>query len=362
MPPDEEGRPTNLNKHHNKPKSAPTVRFEMPFAIWCTTCKPHETIIGQGVRFNAEKKRVGSYYSTPVFSFRMRHTACGGWIEIRTDPKNTAYVVTEGARKRETADDQQPLAVAGLGEIAVRLGRQGQEGGEEDPLARLEGKVADKKQAETATSRILDLQQRQNRDWDDPYEKSRRLRRTFRVERKGLERAGADREKLKDKMSLGIDLVDEKEEDRLRAGMVDFGRASDTLDAIDGSATKAMRLRPLFESGAPRPLSQNTSSGGRKSGRRPKTADVLAGRKAAFHHELTGNTRAAVDPFLSTGTADENVWQPETKRRRVTGNKSVSTSIPKDKDESKDNHAESKEAAPTPGASFALVDYGSDSS
>lgn len=369
MPPDEEGRPTNLNKQHNKPKSAPTVRFEMPFAIWCTTCKPHETIIGQGVRFNAEKKRVGSYYSTPVFSFRMRHTACGGWIEIRTDPKNTAYVVTEGARKRETGDDQQPLAVAGLGEIAVRLGRPGQEGGGEDPLARLEGKVADKKQAETATSRILDLQERQKRDWDDPYEKSRRLRRAFRVERKGLERAEADREKLKDKMSLGIDLVDEREEDGLRAQMVDFGRAGGTLDAIDGSAAKATRLRPLFESGSPRPSSQNTSSGGKKPGRRrPKTAD----RKAAFHHELTGNTRAAVDPFLSTGTMDENVWQPETKRRRVMGSKPVSASISKrtggsgsseDKDEPKDNHAEPRETtAQTLGTSSSLVDYGSDSS
>src|SRR2546430_5721630 len=60
-----------------------TVRFEMPFAIWCTTC-PQPTIIGQGVRFNAEKKKVGAYYSTPIYSFRMKHSICGGWIEIQT--------------------------------------------------------------------------------------------------------------------------------------------------------------------------------------------------------------------------------------------------------------------------------------
>ena len=337
MPPDETGRPTNLNKQHknNKPRGAPTVRFEMPFAIWCTTCKPHETIIGQGVRFNAEKKRVGNYFSTPVFSFRMRHTACGGWIEIRTDPKNTAYVVTEGARKRETADDQVPLSVAGLEEIGVRLGRQGQGRGAdsgEDPLARLEGKVEDKKQAETATSRILDLQQRQNRDWDDPYEQSRRLRRTFRVERKGLERTESEREKLKDKMSLAIDVVDESEGDRMRAGMVDFGRS----ETLDGSAA---RLRPLFES-SPRPSSSARSA--RKG--RTRKADLLADRKSAFRHELTGNTRAAVDPFLSTGS----VWQPEIKRRKAA--KSQKTE-------------EKTEPLPEkPLETAALVDYRSDSS
>lgn len=312
------------------------MRFEMPFAIWCTTCKPHETIIGQGVRFNAEKKRVGNYFSTPVFSFRMRHTACGGWIEIRTDPKNTAYVVTEGARKRETADDQVPLSVAGLEEIGVRLGRQGQQGDGEDPLARLEGKVEDKKQAETATSRILDLQQRQKRDWDDPYEQSRRLRRTFRVERKGLERAESEREKLKDKMSLAIDLVDESEGDRIRAGMVDFGPS----ETLDGSAA---RLRPLFES-SPRQRTAPASNSSRsaKKGRTRKT-DLLAERKSAFQHELTGNTRAAVDPFLSTGS----VWQPEVKRRK--------SAKPAEKPEEKTEPA--KQAEPV-----ALVDYGSDSS
>lgn len=337
MPPDETGHPTNLNNQHknkSKPRSTPTVRFEMPFAIWCTTCKPHETIIGQGVRFNAEKKRVGNYFSTPVFSFRMKHTVCGGWIEIRTDPKNTAYVVTEGARKRETADDQVPLAVAGLEETGMRLGRQGQgQGlhGGEDPLARLEGKVEDKKQAETATSRILDLQQRQRRDWDDPYEQSRRLRRTFRVERKGLERAESEREKLKDKMSLAIDLVDESEGDRIRAGMVDFGRP----ETLDGSAA---RLRPLFESSPARTSSASSAKKGRA-----RKADLLADRKNAFRHELTGNTRAAVDPFLSTGS----VWQPEVKRRKA----ARSTEKPEDKTEPE-----------TPLETVPLVDYGSDSS
>lgn len=267
------------------------MRFEMPFAVWCTTCKPHETLIGQGVRFNAEKKKVGAYYSTPVYSFRMRHPACGGWIEIRTDPKNTAYVVTEGGRKRETGVDVPiPGTGTGAGEIAVAVG---------DPFAKIEGKDEDKRVFDEEKSRIWELQRRQERDWDDPYEKSRRLRKRFRTERKGLEADDARREALKDKMSLGIELVDETEEDRARAGMVDFG-----ADA-DGTARLA-RSRPLFESRTP-------SSAEKKPGKRSKTADLLAQRKTSFRNELAGNTRAIVDPFLNDGP----VWQPGIKKRKT---------------------------------------------
>jgi coiled-coil domain-containing protein 130 len=44
------------------------VRLKMPFNIWCAKCNNH---IGQCVRFNAEKKRAGKFYSTTIWSFRM---------------------------------------------------------------------------------------------------------------------------------------------------------------------------------------------------------------------------------------------------------------------------------------------------
>ena len=47
-------------------------RFEMPFNIWCGGCN---SMIAKGVRFNAEKKQVGNYYSTKV-SFVMLLTVC----------------------------------------------------------------------------------------------------------------------------------------------------------------------------------------------------------------------------------------------------------------------------------------------
>ncbi|KAJ5105369.1 hypothetical protein NUU61_002716 [Penicillium alfredii] len=322
VPPDQEGL-TSANKlagkhalgaraRHLHTTGALIVRFEMPFAVWCTTCKPHETLIGQGVRFNAEKKKVGNYYSTPVYSFRMKHTACGGWIEIRTDPQNTAYVVFEGGRKRDTGETKELQP----GEIAIRPYGMGEQGpAEKDAFSKLEGKVVDKRRAETETTRILELQKRQNRDWDDPYEKSRRLRRAFRTERKGLEKADANREALKDKMSLGIDLVDETEEDRQRAGLVDFG---DDQTAAGEQAARTTRVRPMFEQRTQTAIPDSRSRDKHKSSSRVhRTEGLIARRKASLRHELAGNTRAAVDPFLADVADEQNAWQPEIKRRKT---------------------------------------------
>jgi coiled-coil domain-containing protein 130 len=81
------------------------------------TCNNH---IGMGVRYNAEKRKIGMYFSTPMFAFRCKCHLCDGWFEIRTDPKvsaffsharvhskhlyflqNTRYVVESGARMQE---------------------------------------------------------------------------------------------------------------------------------------------------------------------------------------------------------------------------------------------------------------------
>lgn len=63
------------------------------------TCPfPHHHVL-QGVRFNAEKKQVGQYHSTRIWSFRMRTPCCQHTIEIHTDPKNAEYVIVSGARR-----------------------------------------------------------------------------------------------------------------------------------------------------------------------------------------------------------------------------------------------------------------------
>lgn len=358
VPPDQEGLTTGnklAGKHalgararHLQTKGALIVRFEMPFAIWCTNCKPVETIIGQGVRFNAEKKKVGNYYSTPVYSFRMKHTVCGGWIEIRTDPQHTAYVVTEGARKRDTGEDKDGEA----GEIKIGLpGDRAKE--ENDPFAKLEGKVEDKRQFETATVRIQELQKRQRRDWEDPYEQSRRLRKRFRHERKRLEKMGEANEALKDRMSLGIDLLEETEEDRIRARFVDFG----SVESGDGTnlVTKS-RTRPMFDD-TQTSSSTHKSSLDRRKGKL-KSEAVAADRKALLSSELRGNTRAVVDPFLNEGA---KAWQPAQLKARAVRDKKV-TAVTAESDRKED--IAKNEPAGQDSASIntptALVAYGSD--
>lgn len=276
-----------------------TVRFEMPFAIWCTTC-PKPTIIGQGVRFNAEKKKVGNYHSTPIFTFRMKHNVCGGPIEIKTDPKNTAYVVTEGAKKRDTGEDKAPED----GEIVLRTAEE-KERLQNDAFAALEGRVQDTRQQTTDKSRIEELQHAKEKDWDDPYAASKKLRRAFRADRKLRQGKEKITEALKDRMSLGMDLLDETEEDRRRAGFVDFGFV-DAETAVIRATSK-----PLFG------LSTRPNEG--TSEKRNTTKAELKAKQSVevLQKELGNNTRAALDPFLGSGKTPTAITnrKPTVKRR-----------------------------------------------
>ncbi|CAD6581006.1 MAG: hypothetical protein ASARMPREDX12_000338 [Alectoria sarmentosa] len=289
VPPEHEGT-TSANKlagkhalgsrAHKAGQGILTVRFEMPFPIWCTTC-PKPTIIGQGVRFNAEKKKVGNYHTTPIFSFRMKHVACGGWLEIRTDPKNTAYVVTDGAKKRDTGEDK---VQEGEIRITTEEERARLEG---DAFARLEGKVDDKRRTVSDKSRIEELYSSKERDWDDPGEANRRLRKAFRVGRKEREKNGKIAEALKDRMSLGMDLLEETEEDRRRAALVDFGEFGG-----EGAIVKA-KSRPLFAD------TRTSDKSLAKKIKTTKSASEAEKRRESLRKELANNTRAVLDPFLS---------------------------------------------------------------
>lgn len=256
-----------------------TVRFEMPFPIWCSTC-PKPTIIGQGVRFNAEKKKVGNYHSSPIFSFRMKHNVCGGWIEIRTDPKNTAYVVTEGAKKRDVGDDKEMD-----GDVRVKTEEE-REKLRNDAFAALEVKIDDRKQTVMNKSRIEELQIAKAKDWDDPYTASKNLRRAFRADRKARQKQEALTEDLKDRMSLGINLLEENEDDRRRAGFVEFGEPEGE------NAIHKARSKPLFaQTLAPLRLAGQNS--------KLKTVAETQQKRDRLRRELGDNTRAVLDPFLS---------------------------------------------------------------
>ena len=212
----------------------------------------------------------------------MKHVVCGGWIEIRTDPKNTAYVVTEGAKKRDTGMDK---VQEGEIRITTEEERARLEG---DAFAKLEGKVEDKQRTASDKSRIEELYNAKERDWDDPGEANRRLRKTFRVERKEREKSGKTTEALRDRMSLGIDLLEETEDDRKRAGFVEFGEFGGE------EAILKAKLRPLFAEARTSDMSLA------KRVKRTKTESEAEKSRKSLRKELADNTRAILDPFLST--------------------------------------------------------------
>ena len=261
--------------------------------------------------------------------------ACGGWIEIRTDPKNTAYIVTEGAKKRDTGEDK-----VHEGEIVIRTDEE-RARLQNDAFAALEVTIDDRKQAKADKNRIDELLEVKEKDWDDTYTANRRLRKAFRVERKVREKNQAITEELKDRMSLGIDLLEETEDDRRRAGFVDFGAFADPTTEI---AVSKARAKPLFPGSGVTP---KTTSDSAKMSRALKTEQEAARKKEKLRQELRYNTRAALDPFLSDFAA------PVSSNMSLGIKRKRSTMSPGAIEQSKPSHEVGSKVMP-------LVDYDSD--
>jgi coiled-coil domain-containing protein 130 len=325
VPPELEGTVSGNALHRKHPLGARaskpgalTVRFEMPFAVWCGTC-PQPTLIGQGVRFNAEKRRVGAYHSTPVLAFRLRHAACGGALEIRTDPANTTYVVTEGGRRRAEAKDQDgETGGSSSSEILTDAQREMLRS---SAFAKLERTIEDRERLVAASARIDSLRDANDATWEDPYLLNRRLRREFRVGRYRREEEARDTEDLRDRMSLGIDLVPASEEDARRAALVDFGPAAAEEGREEGAERAAM-ARPLFQ----REKVPETPKVEGKPKKRLRSETVASQRRENLVSEIVGNTRATQDPFLvhdkTSATIKTPVRMPGLKRKRVDKDKS----------------------------------------
>jgi coiled-coil domain-containing protein 130 len=285
VPPDLEG--TTSGNRLNK-KRAPgalrkdgtqTVRFEMPFAVWCHTCSPH-AIIGQGVRFNAEKKKIGYYFSTPIWQFRIKHVACGGVLEIKTDPKETAYVVTEGGKARDYGESKDQVREGEDGRPI--LTPQEREKRREDAFAAHEGKVEEKEAVKDNAKRIEELYRSRERDWEDPGNVNKRLRDSFRRDRKLHKREEEATENLRARLGTDMEILPESEHDAQRAKLVSFenNRSADT------SASNTF-LKASVRTASKAPLSKSRTAA-------RQTSDS---KKDALRRQLVSSTRAAMDPF-----------------------------------------------------------------
>lgn len=344
-----------------------TVRFEMPFAVWCDTCTAahneathkNPVLIGQGVRFNAEKKRIGNYYSSPIYSFRMRHAACGGWIEMHTDPKNTAYVVVAGGRKRADASSSSSSTTPddSLVSTLVIPTAHEQAAQRETAFATLEKTIADRAALAASKERIDEIEAASARQWDDPYARNQALRKTFRVGRHAREREAAKADNIKERMGLGIELLPESEEDAQRARLIEFGRApaGAARDANEGrEAEKAVFSRPLFGAASDKDDAKNMQRGSDVTKRKPPKllkAEILASkRKESLVSEIMGNTRMASDPFL----------EPRSSRESTTSSSTLLPGLKRKREIAQESTAEEKPPEKILVVSSGLVDYESD--
>lgn len=216
------------------------IRFEVPFNIWCDKCGEH---IAKGVRFNAEKKQIGNYHSTKIWSFSMRHH-CGSNIVIQTDPKNTEYVVTNGARRKVeeyAAEDAETLELPN--------GREKKE--VEDPLEELEVKQLKQAKIREGYRQLNDLREDIEVRHKNDYNLNKNLRASLRAAKK------ADKARCDKRRQLGlpdhIKLLPESSRDAEVASLA-FA-VSNTNEKFMKSWTKdRSRLlhQPIFDKGPPK--------------------------------------------------------------------------------------------------------------
>eukprot|EP01053_Blabericola_migrator_P013179 Blabericola_migrator_1__13178@NODE_904_length_6135_cov_68_019281_g633_i0_p2_GENE_NODE_904_length_6135_cov_68_019281_g633_i0NODE_904_length_6135_cov_68_019281_g633_i0_p2_ORF_typecomplete_len234_score52_70DUF572/PF04502_13/1_2e52_NODE_904_length_6135_cov_68_019281_g633_i035824283 len=144
------------------------IRFEMPYKAWCLGCG---SLIGKGVRFNADKQCIGHYHSTKIWQFSMTCYWCPQRFVITTDPEKAEYICVEGIRKKHEAYSAQDIdgvhfkSPEELKEI------------DEDPLLRLEMHAADVCKAQTQLTRMERLKVDQDERFKDDVEVNRSLRR-----------------------------------------------------------------------------------------------------------------------------------------------------------------------------------------
>lgn len=168
-------------------------------------------MIAKGVRFNAEKKQVGNYYSTKIWSFTMKSACCRHEIVIQTDPKNCEYVIISGAQRKTEVFDVEDAET-------LVLPADEEKGKLVDPFYRLEHQEEDIKKKKEAEPHLVRLQKVSDSRHADEY----KLNRALRARLRGQKRKVAEEEESSRKMGLGIRLLPSSQEDVAGAALVHF--------------------------------------------------------------------------------------------------------------------------------------------
>ncbi|XP_041641411.1 coiled-coil domain-containing protein 130 homolog [Cheilinus undulatus] len=211
------------------------IRFEMPYNIWCDGCKNH---IGMGVRYNAEKKKVGNYYTTPIYRFRMKCHLCVNYIEMQTDPASCDYVIVSGASRKEERWDMEE------NEQILTTERTEKEKLETDAMFKLDHGGKDKEKLRKALPSLSEIQDYQS-SWKDDFQLNSSLRRKFRTEKKVLAEQEEKDNSVRMRTNLSIPLLPEKDEDKKLAALLTY-QAPDSYEDKQHSKRKEISSRSWF--------------------------------------------------------------------------------------------------------------------
>ncbi|KAL2086899.1 hypothetical protein ACEWY4_017958 [Coilia grayii] len=214
----------------------------MPYNIWCDGCKNH---IGMGVRYNAEKKKVGNYYTTPIYRFRMKCHLCVNYIEMQTDPANCDYVIVSGAQRKEERWDMAE------NEQILTTERSEKEKLETDAMYKLDHGGKDREKLRAALPSLNELQDHQSA-WKDDFHLNSSLRKKFRGEKRVIAEQEEKDNEVRKRTNLSIPLVPEKEEDKKLAALLTF-QSPDSYDDRQQSKRKEITSRSWFSSPASAP-------------------------------------------------------------------------------------------------------------
>lgn len=203
-----------------------------------------------GVRYNAEKTKIGMYYSTPIQQFRMKCHLCDNYIVIKTDPGNLDYVIVSGARRQENRWDPTE------NEQIVPDDKAVQKKLFDDPMFKLEHVVSDLKTSDDAKPRLRRLYQRNDTTWSDNYEANSRLRATFRARKKEIKLVEEQDQKLLARCSLDINLLPESEQDKNMASLMRLQSAK-TIAEREKEKMSDIMNRPALPSGTTKTVNNN---------------------------------------------------------------------------------------------------------
>ncbi|XP_068615918.1 probable splicing factor YJU2B [Brachionichthys hirsutus] len=263
------------------------IRFEMPYNIWCDGCKNH---IGMGVRYNAEKKKVGNYYTTAIYRFRMKCHLCINYIEMQTDPSTCDYVIVSGANRKEERWDMAE------NEQILTTERAEKEKLEMDAMFKLDHSGKDKEKLRKALPSLNELQEYQS-GWKDDFQLNSSLRRTFRTEKKVQEEQEEKDNAVRMRTNLSIPLLPEKEEDKRLAALLTF-QTPDSYEEKRNTKRKEIASRSWFSTTSAAPGSTTGSLLHKLSlqGKEAAAARALGSLCSPQILKVTGGTGTKMEP------------------------------------------------------------------